>query len=95
MAAAWSKAAVVAATLIVAGVGAGVAPHPGGGAPPQRDKAKPAAAVQRSSAAPRDARAHRPLGATASPARTRKTKSRAGTPPSRDARHARAGRAAE
>jgi RNA polymerase sigma factor (sigma-70 family) len=74
MAAGWSKAAVAAATLIVAGVGASVAPHPGGGAPPQRDKAKPAPAVQRSSADPRAARAQRPLGATASPARTRKTK---------------------
>ncbi|MEO8691061.1 MAG: sigma-70 family RNA polymerase sigma factor, partial [Solirubrobacteraceae bacterium] len=46
MAAAWSKAAAVAATLIVASVGAGVAPHRGGGSVPDlRQKAKPAAAA--------------------------------------------------
>jgi hypothetical protein len=48
MAAAWSKAVAVAATVIVAGVGAGVAPHRGGGdkVPDLRDKAKPAAVVK-------------------------------------------------
>ena len=62
MAAAWSKAVAVAATLIVAGVGAGVAPHGGGKPPaPKPDKAKPAAAhTQRSPAA---SERHRASGA--------------------------------
>src|SRR5215218_3223812 len=44
MAAAWSKAVAAAATLVVAGVGAGVGPHHGGAATPDADhpKAKPA-----------------------------------------------------
>ena len=49
MAAAWSKAVAAGAALLVAGVGAGVAPH-GGGKPPalKPDSAKPAAAHTRS-----------------------------------------------
>jgi RNA polymerase sigma factor (sigma-70 family) len=44
MAAAWSKAVAVAATVIVAGVGAGVAPRSDGSGPDlKQDKAKPAA----------------------------------------------------
>jgi hypothetical protein len=64
MAAAWSKAVAVAATVIVAGVGAGVAPHRGGGdkVPDLRDKAKPAAVVKDSGATSAPARV-RPLGA--------------------------------
>ena len=62
MAAAWSKAVAVAATIVVAGVGAGVAPH-GGGKPPalKPDKTKPASAATRSSAPPSTTRARRPL----------------------------------
>jgi RNA polymerase sigma factor (sigma-70 family) len=59
MAAAWSKAVAAAATLIVAGVGAGVAPQHGGGAVPHlRHAAKPAAAVSGApaTAAPKRAR---------------------------------------
>jgi RNA polymerase sigma factor (sigma-70 family) len=60
MAAAWSKAVAVAATLVVAGVGAGVAPQHGGGTVPDiSHKAKPAAAAGGSaatSAAPKSAR---------------------------------------
>jgi RNA polymerase sigma factor (sigma-70 family) len=64
MAAAWSKAVAVAATVIVAGVGAGVAPHRGGGdkVPDLRGKAKPASVVKGSGATPAPARV-RPLGA--------------------------------
>jgi RNA polymerase sigma factor (sigma-70 family) len=79
MAAAWSKAVVAAATLIVAGVGAGVAPHHGGAVPHLRDKAKPASVVKHSAATPGAARARRPLGTSASPARAGTTKSRVGT----------------
>jgi RNA polymerase sigma factor (sigma-70 family) len=44
MAAAWSKAVAACAALLVAGVGAGVAPHVGGTPPPVKpDRAKPAA----------------------------------------------------
>jgi RNA polymerase sigma factor (sigma-70 family) len=77
MAAAWSKGVVAVAALVVAGVGAGVAPHHGGSVPHLRDNAKPASVVKRSSATPRTARAHRPLGTA--PARARTTKSHAGT----------------
>ena len=65
MAAAWSKAVAVAATVIVAGVGAGVAPQRGDSddkVPDLRDKAKPAAVVKGSGATPAPARV-RPLGA--------------------------------
>ena len=53
MAAAWSKAVAAGAALLVAGVGAGVAPH-GGGKPPalKPDSAKAAAAHTRSAARP-------------------------------------------
>jgi RNA polymerase sigma factor (sigma-70 family) len=78
VATAWSKAVVAAATLLVAGVGAGVAPHPGG-VSHLPGTAKPAAVVKRSSATPSAARAHRPLGAATQPARARTTRSRAGT----------------
>jgi RNA polymerase sigma factor (sigma-70 family) len=78
MAAAWSKAAVVAATLLVAGVGAGVAPHHGGTGPPARDNAKPAV-VKRSSTTPPAAGAHRSQGTTARSTGTRKTKGKAGS----------------
>jgi RNA polymerase sigma factor (sigma-70 family) len=43
MAAAWSKAVAAAATLIVAGVGAGVAPHPGSASTQARPHVRPAA----------------------------------------------------
>jgi RNA polymerase sigma factor (sigma-70 family) len=49
MAAAWSKAVAAAATLIVAGVGAGVAPLPGSASPEVHHHAKPAAVVSNSS----------------------------------------------
>jgi RNA polymerase sigma factor (sigma-70 family) len=50
MAAAWSKAVAAAATLIVAGVGAGVAPHHGNAVPDLRHNAKPASVISGSSA---------------------------------------------
>ena len=59
-AAAWTKAVAVAATLVVAGVGAGVAPQHGGAdpAPDSKTNAKPAAAAASSAttAAPKRAR---------------------------------------
>jgi RNA polymerase sigma factor (sigma-70 family) len=80
VATAWSKAVVAAATLLVAGVGAGVAPHPGGGSTsPLRDNAKPAAAVKSSPASSRAGRTHRPLGTTAPAAPARKAKGHAGS----------------
>jgi len=53
MAAAWSKAVAVAATIVVAGVGAGVAPHLSGGSTPELkpDRAKPASSSTRGSSA--------------------------------------------
>jgi RNA polymerase sigma factor (sigma-70 family) len=62
MAAAWSKAVAAGAALLVAGVGAGVAPH-GGGKPPalKPDSAKPAAAHTRSSSPSSGTRVRRPL----------------------------------
>jgi RNA polymerase sigma factor (sigma-70 family) len=60
MAAAWSKAVAVGATIVVAGVGAGVAPHVSGGSTPdlKPDRAKPASSSTRSSSAsPAPARA--------------------------------------
>ena len=65
MAAGWSKAVAVAATVIVAGVGAGVAPQRGDSdnkVPDLREKAKPAAVVKDSGATAAPARL-RPLGA--------------------------------
>ena len=60
MAAAWTKAVAVAATIVVAGVGAGVAPHVGGSTPELKpDRAKPAGAETRGARS------------TTSPARTR------------------------
>jgi RNA polymerase sigma factor (sigma-70 family) len=70
MAAAWSKAVAVAATLVVAGVGAGVAPqHGGGSVPAQGAKAKPAAASGSSAATAAPKRARVVSGATSGPAR--------------------------
>jgi RNA polymerase sigma factor (sigma-70 family) len=62
MAAAWSKAVAAGAALLVAGVGAGVAPH-GGGTPPalKPDSAKPAAANTRSATPSSGTRVRRPL----------------------------------
>ena len=62
MAAAWSKAVAAGAALLVAGVGAGVAPH-GGGKPPalKPDSAKPAAAHTRSASSSSGTRVRRPL----------------------------------
>ena len=62
MAAAWSKAVAAGAALLVAGVGAGVAPH-GGGTPPalKPDSAKPAAAHTRSAGPSSGTRVRRPL----------------------------------
>ena len=62
MAAAWSKAVAAGAALLVAGVGAGVAPH-GGGKPPalKPDSAKPAAAHTRSASPSGGTRVRRPL----------------------------------
>jgi len=62
MAAAWSKAVAAGAALLVAGVGAGVAPH-GGGTPPalKPDSAKPAAAQTRSASPSGGTRVRRPL----------------------------------
>jgi RNA polymerase sigma factor (sigma-70 family) len=67
MAAAWSKAVAVAATVIVAGVGAGVGPHVGGTPPAlKQERSKPAAHATstHSSSAP-STRARRPLSAGA------------------------------
>jgi RNA polymerase sigma factor (sigma-70 family) len=78
MAAAWSKAVAAAATLIVASVGAGVAPHGGGSGGPQPAKhSKPAST--RTSAAPAGAQTQRtrPASATRRSAGTRTTTSRA------------------
>ena len=60
MAAAWSKAVAVAATVIVAGVGAGVAPHVGG-KPPALKPEKAKAASNQASAPASTTRARRPL----------------------------------
>jgi RNA polymerase sigma factor (sigma-70 family) len=62
MAAGWSKAVAAGAALLLAGVGAGVAPH-GGGKPPalKPDRAKPAAAHPRSAGPSGRPRARRPL----------------------------------
>jgi RNA polymerase sigma factor (sigma-70 family) len=63
MAAAWSKAVAAGAALLVAGVGAGVAPHAGGKPPALKpDRPRPAAASTRSSADPSGGtRVRRPL----------------------------------
>jgi RNA polymerase sigma factor (sigma-70 family) len=62
MAAAWSKAVAAGAALLVAGVGAGVAPHAGGKSPALTpDNAKPAAAHTRSSSPSSGTRVRRPL----------------------------------
>jgi hypothetical protein len=78
MAAAWSKAVAVAATVIVAGVGTGVVPNPVGGEPPalKQDKAKPAASKRAASPAESSSRARRPL--SASQGTTVKSTSRSG-----------------
>jgi RNA polymerase sigma factor (sigma-70 family) len=73
MATAWSKAVAAAATLLVAGVGAGVVPHNGGAADRvEHAKAKPAAVVKKAAAGVSTTRA-RPVSATQRPARTRAT----------------------
>ena len=62
MAAAWSKAVAAGAALLVAGVGAGVAPHAGGKPPALKpDSAKPAAAQTRSASPSGGTRVRRPL----------------------------------
>ena len=62
MAAAWSKAVAAGAALLVAGVGAGVAPHGGGTPPPLKpDRAKPAAAHTSSASPSSGTRVRRPL----------------------------------
>jgi hypothetical protein len=78
MAAAWSKAVAAGAALLVAGVGAGVAPH-GGGKPPalQPDRAKPAAAHTSSAGPSSGTRVRRPL-AVAPRKRVVKSTSRTG-----------------
>jgi RNA polymerase sigma factor (sigma-70 family) len=67
MAAAWSKAVAVAATVIVAGVGAGVAPHTGGTPPAlKQERSKPSAhATSTNTSAAPSTRARRPLSAGA------------------------------
>ena len=62
MAAAWSKAVAAGAALLVAGVGAGVAPH-GGGTPPalKSDSVKQAAAHPRAATPSGSDRVRRPL----------------------------------
>ena len=79
MAAAWSKAVAAGATLLVAGVGAGVAPH-GGGKPPalKPDSAKPAAAHTRSATPARGTRVRRPLAVAPRKRAVVKSKSRTG-----------------
>jgi len=62
MAAAWSKAVAAGAALLVAGVGAGVAPHAGGKPPALKpDSAKPAAAPARTASPSSGTRVRRPL----------------------------------
>ncbi len=62
MAAAWSKAVAAGAALLVAGVGAGVAPHAGGKPPALKpDSAKAAAAHTRSAGPSSGTRVRRPL----------------------------------
>jgi hypothetical protein len=79
MAAAWSKAVAAGAALLVAGVGAGVAPH-GGGTPPalKPDRAKPAAAHTRSADASSSTRVRRPLAVAPRKQAVVKSKSRTG-----------------
>jgi RNA polymerase sigma factor (sigma-70 family) len=73
MASGVTKAVAVAATVLVAGVGAGVAPHVGGGQPPALKEAKPAAkSTQASAASGASNRARRPAqGAAPAPKRTK------------------------
>jgi hypothetical protein len=62
MAAAWSKAVAAGAALLVAGVGAGVAPHAGGKTPALKPgSAKPAAAHTQSASPSSGTRVRRPL----------------------------------
>src|SRR4051794_25130618 len=61
MAAAWSKAVAAGAALLVAGVGAGVAPHARGKPALKPDSAKPAAAHTRSAGPSGGTRVRRPL----------------------------------
>jgi RNA polymerase sigma factor (sigma-70 family) len=62
MATAWSKAVAAGAALLVAGVGAGVAPHAGGKPPALKpDRAKPAAAHTRGASSSGGTRVRRPL----------------------------------
>src|SRR4051794_8653323 len=62
MAAAWSKAVAAGAALLVAGVGAGVAPHRGAKPPPRKPaRPSPAPAPPRSAAPGGGPRARRPL----------------------------------
>jgi RNA polymerase sigma factor (sigma-70 family) len=71
MTAAWSKAAAVAATVLVVGAGAGVEPQIGGAAPDARSQPKVAASAGRSnsSATAANARA-RTLGLSSAPTKT-------------------------
>jgi RNA polymerase sigma factor (sigma-70 family) len=79
MAAAWSKAVAAGAALLVAGVGAGVAPH-GGGKPPalKSDHAKPGAAHTRSASPSSGTRVRRPLAVAPRKQAVVKSKSRTG-----------------
>ena len=70
MAAAWSKAVVVAATLIVAGVGAGVAPHHGGALPAAAPRRQARLGRQGLGRRARARSAHAPPGPVAKPTRT-------------------------
>ncbi len=77
MAAAWSKAVVVAATVIVAGVGAGVAPHVGG-KPPAVKQEKAKAASQQTASPASTTRARRPLAVAPQRTTTVKSTTRSG-----------------
>ena len=77
VAAAWSKAVVVAATIAVAGVGAGVAPHVGGSTPEIKpDRAKPASSARSARSATSASAPARSMGVTTK--RVVRSKSRTG-----------------
>ena len=75
MAAAWSKAVAVAATIVVAGVGAGVAPQVGGGSTPDLKPTAPSRPPRRPAARARPSARARTRPATAAPKRARGAKS--------------------
>ena len=77
MAAAWSKAVAVAATVIVAGVGAGVAPHVGG-KPPALKQEKAKAASKQVSSSSATTRARRPVTVAPQRGTTVKSTTRSG-----------------